>query len=98
MEEFEKEFGGAPDAPAAAKPKKAKKVVEGSDEDSDGEGGEGGYNHIDEIDEDELGENPFANSGGGGRGDADELWLNSDRDYTYDEVIGTIAVSVYLGI
>jgi translation initiation factor 2 subunit 2 len=92
MEEFEKEFGDAPEASATAKPKKAKKVVEESDDEADGEDGEGDFDEVEEVDEEELGENPFANSGGGGRGDADEPWLDSDRDYTYDEVTGTIDV------
>jgi translation initiation factor 2 subunit 2 len=92
MEEFEKEFGDAPEASTSAKPKKAKKAVEESDDEADGEDGEGDFDEVEEVDEEELGENPFANSGGGGRGVVDEPWLDSDRDYTYDEVSGTIGV------
>ena len=85
MEEFEKEFGDAPDA-AQSKPKKKKVVEESDDEAAGGEEDEDGdFDDVADIDEEELGENPFANSGGG-RGDAEEPWLSSDRDYTYEEV------------
>ena len=40
-----------------------------------------------EVDETELGDDPFATGGGGGSLDSgNELWLKSDRDYTYEEV------------
>ena len=50
MEEFEKEFGDAPEASAAAKPKKSKKVVEESDDEADGEDGEGDFDEVFDID------------------------------------------------
>jgi len=87
MEEFEKEFGDGSDT-SAAKPKKAKKVVEESEEEAGGEDGDAEFDEIDEVNEEELGENPFASSGG--RTDADEPWLDSDRDYTYEEVNGRL--------
>lgn len=83
MEEFEKEFGDAPDA-APVKPKKKKAVEESDDEAGGDDDEEGEFDDVGVIDEEELGDNPFANSGG--RGDADEPWLDSDRDYTYEEV------------
>jgi translation initiation factor 2 subunit 2 len=43
--------------------------------------------HLDEIDEAELGEDPFAqNDAPIGVDAGNEAWLNSDRDYTYQEV------------
>lgn len=56
----------------------------------DGEGEDADGAPIDEVDEAELGDDPFARGGGeptvvhaGG-----EAWLNSDRDYTYGELLG----------
>ncbi|KIM24351.1 hypothetical protein M408DRAFT_235021 [Serendipita vermifera MAFF 305830] len=84
MEEFEKEFGDDPEA-APVKPKK-KKVVEESDDEAGGDDDdEGDFDDVGDIDEEELGDNPFANSGG--RGDVEEPWLASDRDYTYEELL-----------
>jgi hypothetical protein len=82
MEEFERELGGM----SISKPKKKKevKIAEDEDEEEVPDGAE-----FEEIDETELGDNPFAMGAGGavGAGSADtELWLGSDRDYTYQEV------------
>ena len=46
-----------------------------------------------EVDETELGDDPFATGGGGGGLDSgNELWLKSDRDYTYEEVCSRLPV------
>lgn len=52
------------------------------------EGGDEGA--VPELDEGELGDDPFAGTGGGdaavGLDTGSEPWLKSDRDYTYEEV------------
>ena len=54
----------------------------------DGEGEDADGAAIDEVDEADLGDDPFARSGGEAASvDAGgEAWLGSDRDYTYSEV------------
>ncbi|KAG8836178.1 hypothetical protein FRC17_009521 [Serendipita sp. 399] len=89
MEEFEKEIGDEPTpAPApAAKPKKPKKVLEESEgEDGEDDGNDEGDFDYGEVDEEELGENPFA-AGAGGIDAESEPWLDSDRDYSYEELL-----------
>lgn len=83
MEEFERELGDM----SISKPKKKKevKIAEDEDEDDVPDGAD-----LEDMDEMELGDNPFAMGAGGslGAGSADtaELWLGTDRDYTYQEV------------
>ena len=56
-------------------------------EDDDDEGPAPDGSHLDNIDEEELGDDPFARSDAAPVGvDAgNEAWLNSDRDYDYQE-------------
>jgi translation initiation factor 2 subunit 2 len=65
---------------------KAKSKTEDTyDEDDEGPPPDG--SHLDNIDEEELGDDPFARPDVGVGVDAgNEAWLNSDRDYTYEEV------------
>lgn len=64
---------------------KAKSSTVADDEDDDGE--PVNTTHLDDIDEAELGEDPFAQSDAPVGLDAgNEAWLQSDRDYTYQEV------------
>ena len=70
MEEFEKELN------------------ESKEKDEDDEAGGDDGQHLDDIDEAELGDDPFARGQDAPTGiDAgNEPWLNSDRDYNYQEV------------
>jgi len=75
MEAFERELGEA--AAAAPKPKKVRQVEDDDDEEGD-----------EELDLDgDLGDDPFAVDGDADVGEGDEKWLNTDRDYTYDELL-----------
>jgi len=65
---------------------KAKSSTAADDDDDDGE--TTNAVHLDDVDEAELGEDPFAQSDAPIGVDAgNEAWLNSDRDYTYQELL-----------
>jgi translation initiation factor 2 subunit 2 len=79
LEAFEKELN-------VSKAKSASKSEGGEDDEDDNPEPDG--SHLDNIDETELGDDPFAQPADAPVGvDAgNEAWLNSDRDYTYQEV------------
>ncbi|PWZ02046.1 hypothetical protein BCV70DRAFT_142488, partial [Testicularia cyperi] len=69
-----------------------KEIGEGADQDEDGDAADGAAD-VEGEDED-LGENPFAQEDGGEaeaiKDDGVEAWQGTDRDYTYQELLGRI--------
>ena len=64
---------------------KAKSKTDDAEDDDEGHAPDG--SHLENIDEEDLGDDPFARSDAPVGVDAGtEAWLNSDRDYTYEEV------------
>jgi len=64
---------------------KAKSKTEDAEDDVEGHAQDG--SHLENIDEEDLGDDPFARPDAPVGVDAGtEAWLNSDRDYSYEEV------------